>query len=199
MLTLRPVRAGEPTLTVRGCKGESNASQPQIPLADPGRSTRDRAGLLLATGALAAHPKAGKTYSGYNSAAKVNGFRAPVSFKVSSNGTKLLGFQYGTVGCFPTQHVPHGNPYTKASSKASTNIKVGTIAVSGNGSFSVKNAKYVVKQVLTETTTSTVTGKFSTAKAASSTITISQTLTGPHFPPGHKCGPFHLTFTATTK
>ena len=151
-------------------------------------------GLVLTAGALAAHPKAGKTYSGFSSAAKVNGFSAPVSFKVSSNGTKLLGFQYGNGGCLPVQTVPPGNPYSKASGI----LKVGTIAVSANGSFSVQNAKFTYVKFTTTTTKSTVAGKFKTAKSATGTIRFTQHVTGPGgF--NRTCGPVHLTFSATIK
>lgn len=149
--------------------------------------------LAMCATALAARPKAGKTYSGYTSAPKINGFRAPVSFKVSSKGTSLLGFRYGEVGCIPGGAIS-GNPYNNASGV----IKVGTIAVSGKGGFSVKNAKFTRVMTTTDVTTSTVTGKFKTTKTATGTITFTQHLTGPGgF--SKSCGPVHLTFNATTK
>ena len=152
--------------------------------------------LIVAAAALAAHPKAGSKYSGFSSAAKVNSFRAPVSFKVSSGGTRLLVFKYGDVGCIPGGTIT-GNPYNSASGV----IKVGTIAVSGTGSFSVKKAKstYVNSTAgTTDVTKSTVTGKFKTAKTATGTITFTQHMTGPGgF--AKSCGPIHLTFKATTK
>jgi hypothetical protein len=76
-----------------------------------------------------------KQYSGHTSAAKINGFRAPVSFKIASNGKKLLVFQYGNTGCFVSPIT--GNPYASASGI----LRVGTIALASNGTFSVKNVK----------------------------------------------------------
>ena len=56
--------------------------------------------LVLAATALAAHPKAGKSYAGIiTNYPKIEGFSPPVSFSVSSGGTKLLSFNYGTFGC----------------------------------------------------------------------------------------------------
>jgi hypothetical protein len=88
-----------------------------------------------------------------------------------------------------------GNPYNNASNIT----KVGTIAVSANGSFSVKNVKstYVfTKASLTQVITTMVTGKFETARSASGTITFTEKWTAPGL--NHSC-PAHLTFTATTK
>ncbi len=142
--------------------------------------------LALCATALAAHPMAGKTYSGYTSAAKINGFSAPVSFKVSSNGKELLTFEYGNIGCIA--YPVTGNPYANATGL----IKVGTIAVSGKGSFSVtnENSREGVK--------STIVGKFKTAKTITGKIKFTQHETGPGgF--NKSCGPIDLTFTATTK
>ena len=143
--------------------------------------------LLTAAVALAAAPKAGKTYSGTISASKVNGFSAPVSFKVSSNGKQLQKFQYAN-RCFASSGKPVGDPYKTEV------ISVGKIAVSG-GKFSVKNVKTTSKLV---TTTSSVKGKFTSATKATGTIKFTQHGTfGP--PGGITCGPVTLKFTATTK
>jgi len=152
--------------------------------------------LVLCATALAAHPTPGKTYTGSTSAPAINGHRGPVSFKVSSNGRSLLAFKYGNIGCIPSGTIK-GNPYTSAANI----IKVGTIAASSNGSFSVANRKstYVNSKVhMTDVTTSQIGGKFKTAKSASGFISFSQNLTGPG---GFKksCGPFEMKFTATTK
>jgi hypothetical protein len=146
--------------------------------------------------ALAAHPKANKTYTGDTSAPAINGHRGPVSFKVSSNGRSLLAFKYGNIGCIPGGTIK-GNPYTSAANI----INVGTIAASSDGSFSAPNAKstYVNSKVHTTTVTiSMIMGKFKTAKSASGTISFTQNLTGPG---GFKksCGPLEEKFTATTK
>jgi hypothetical protein len=143
--------------------------------------------------AVAAHPAAGSKYSGYTSAAKVNGFRAPVSFTVSGTGSKLLTFQYGNVGCLA--YPITGNPFGTASGF----VEVGSILVSGDGSFSVSDAKHVNNSAGVKTViTSTVTGNFKTRKKATGKIAFVQKDTGPGgF--NKRCGPIDLTFTATTK
>jgi hypothetical protein len=70
--------------------------------------------LAMVGTALAAHPKAGKTYKGVTSAHSINGFKAPVTFKVSSNGKTLLGFKYGNLGCFGSGRA---GPRTRTSSR----------------------------------------------------------------------------------
>jgi hypothetical protein len=145
--------------------------------------------LLLAAAALAAHPKAGK-YSGFTSTPKINGFRAPVSFKVSSSGSKLLSFKYGNTGC-PSQTTPAGNPYLKSASLTT----VGTIQVSSAGTFSVKNLKTSTGPATY--TISSVTGKFKSAKTATGSIKISNWFSVPGNT--HSCGSSSVTFTATTK
>jgi len=121
-------------------------------------------GLLLATAALAALPMAGKTYSGHTAAPAVNGFRGPVTFAVSGDGSSLLLFQYGNIGCIPGGTVT-GNPYAIASGI----IKVGMIPVSATGHFSVTGVKFTYANTKAGTktvTTTAVAGKFKTAKTA---------------------------------
>jgi hypothetical protein len=138
--------------------------------------------LLLAVSALAAHPKAGKTYAGFTSELPFHGFKAPVSFKVSSNGKQLLGFKWATTGC--AGRGGPGNAFTVPS-----NIyKVGTIKVSASGTFSVKNLKWTRAPMVT---TSSVSGRFKTAKTATGTISIAQKQQG------HTCSA-KVTFSATT-
>ena len=93
---------------------------------------------MLAATALAAHPKPGKRYAGtITNVEKIEGFSAPVSFKVSSAATQLLSFTYGTTGCFGSGGFRTGvNPYT-----ASDLIKVGAITLAHNGRFSISNSK----------------------------------------------------------
>jgi hypothetical protein len=146
--------------------------------------------LILAGAALAAHPKAGSKYAGFTSAPKVNGFRAPVSFKVSSSGSKLLSFKYGNTGC-PSQTTPAGNPYLKSGSLTT----VGTIQVASAGTFSVKNLKTSTGPATY--TISSVTGKFKSAKTATGSIKISNWFSVPGNT--HSCGSASVTFTATTK
>jgi hypothetical protein len=143
--------------------------------------------LAICATALAAHPTAGKSYSGNTSAAKANGFSAPISFKVSSNGKQLLKFEYGNTGCIA--YPITGDPYTGAHA---TIIKVGTVAVSSKGSFSVTNENR------SEGIKSKISGKFKTANTAAGTIKFTQHETGPGgF--NKSCGPIDQTFTATTK
>ncbi len=152
--------------------------------------------LLLAAVALAAHPKAGAAYSGHTAAPAVNGFRGPVTFTVSSDGTKLLGFQYGNIGCIPGGTIA-GNPYASASGI----VKVGTVALAATGHFSVAAATFTYVNTKASTTTvftTAVTGKFKTAKSAAGTVTFSQHLTGPGgF--SKSCGPLAMKFTAKVK
>jgi len=149
--------------------------------------------LAICATALAAHPKAGKTYSGHTSAAKVNGFSAPVSFKVSSSGGKLLSFKYGHGGCATMGAQPPGNPYLKSGAIAN----VGTVHVSSTGAFSVKKVKTTTGSNPTFFTISSVSGKFKAAKTATGSITYSTGFTAPGIT--HTCVTSTVTFTATTK
>ena len=90
-------------------------------------------GLMLVAGALAAQPRAGKTYTGFTSQS-YNGWRAPVSFKVSSKGRRLLAFTWTGAGCAGLFGGPV-YPWTNAW----VIYKVGTINVPRTGRFYVKN------------------------------------------------------------
>jgi hypothetical protein len=130
--------------------------------------------LVLAATALAAHPKPGKRYAGtITNVEKIEGFSAPVSFKVSAPATQLLNFSYGTTGCFGSGGFwPGVNPYT-----ASDAITVGAITVARSGSFSISNSKstyHSTKYGFSYITTSQVTGKFTTSNSATGTISFSQ-------------------------
>jgi hypothetical protein len=129
--------------------------------------------LLLAVSALAAHPKAGKKYSGFISGFVDHGFKQPVSFKVSSDGKRLLSFQWAGFGCFGGGGPPGVDPFIDP-----FNIhKVATIKVSSSGSFSVKNAKWTATGNAlqgTMVTFSTISGRFTTANKATGTITFTQ-------------------------
>lgn len=151
---------------------------------------------LLAVSALAAHPKAGKTYRGFTSLQRFNGFRAPVHFKVSGDGKRLLGFVWYGFGCLGAGGP--GNPYTGT---GYTYHKIGTIKVSAKGTFSVKSVKWTFHAPPSQggplVTTSTVDGRFKNAKTATGQIRFTQTQHGNtcrssdhHIP--------KLTFTATT-
>ena len=146
-------------------------------------------GLALAVGALAALPTAGKTYTGFTSVTW-HGFRTPVSFKVSSNGKQLLGFTYANGDC--QGMVGTGNPFIN---NPYMTAKVGTIPVSATGTFSVANVRWTSSnKSQTKITTSTVNGRFTTAKTATGTIHFTQkTSSGPTGTCGGK-----LSFTAKT-
>jgi hypothetical protein len=150
--------------------------------------------LGAAVSALAATPKRGAHFTGRTSANPVNGFHAPVTFAVSGKGTTLQAFTYSTFGCFGAGGFRPGiDYYTQPGSL----IKVGAIKVSRSGRFSVSGAVWsdsVAGQKTT--TTSAVTGRFTSAKAASGTITFSQKLTGEYT---SSCGPGTIHFTATSR
>lgn len=155
--------------------------------------------LALAATALAAHPHAGKRYAGVlTNVDKVEGFSAPVSFRVSSTGASLVGFTYGTFGCFGAGgFAPGVNPYT-----GNSLIKVASIAVAKNGSFSINASKSKVsfkgEYASTTVTTTRVTGKFVTRNTATGTISFTQTET-PKTGKSFTCGPSLRTFRATLR
>jgi hypothetical protein len=149
--------------------------------------------LAITATALAAHPIAGGHYKGFDSAPKVNGFRAPVTFTAAS-GSKLVHFKYSTFGCFGSggQLTPGVNYYLKPYAVQA----VGTIKVSGNGKFSVRNASSMYKiDGQTTVTKSSVSGKFTRSNKATGTITFTQAFSAPHLASEH-CGPTRLTFSA---
>ncbi|MGZ6575863.1 MAG: hypothetical protein ACXVHJ_33240 [Solirubrobacteraceae bacterium] len=152
--------------------------------------------LLLAVSALAAHPKAGKTYKGFTSTQRFNGFRAPVSFKVSSDGKRLLGFVWYGFGCMGAGGT--GNPFTGT---GYTYHKIGTIKVSAKGTFSIKNAKWTFHMQPPQhgvlVTFSTIDGRFKNAKTATGQIRFTQTLQGNTCHSSDHHNPT-TTFTATT-
>ncbi len=147
--------------------------------------------VLLVGSALAARPKAGKSYAGFVAGMSFNGFKAPVSFKVSSDGKRLLGFKYSAGDCGGMGGP--GDPWTNPAFI----LKVGTIKVDSKGNFLVKDAKWKVIEPgtsppLTKHSSSTVSGRFKTAKKATGTITLKVTIGS------HSCPTNKLSFTATT-
>jgi hypothetical protein len=139
---------------------------PRIPIA----ALAAALSLTLAVGALAALPTAGKTYTGFTSVPPYRGFKAAVSFKVSTNGKQLLGFQWAAGGC-----IGMGGP-GNAYADPYNNYRVGTIPVSATGTFSVANVKWTSNyHSPAKTTTSTISGRFTTAKTATGTIHYRQT------------------------
>jgi hypothetical protein len=149
--------------------------------------------LVVTASALAAHPKAGRRYRGSTSETPIEGFAAPVSFKVAANGKRLLHFTYGSLGCQGAGGFRPGvNPF-----KGNLLVPVGTLSVSRSGGFSVKNAMHKVATTggvpTTTTTITSVTGRFSSATAAAGKIVFSQRYVQPHQHFG--CGPATITFS----
>jgi hypothetical protein len=154
--------------------------------------------LAVTASALAAHPKPGRKYSGATSEQKVEGFSAPVTFSVSADGTKLLRFTYGSLGCSGAGGFRPGvSPFTGAALD-----RVGTINLAANGHFAISNAESTLKfkggsQGKLVTTTA-VTGRFTSAKQASGQITFSQDVSLAHQKP-FGCGPVTFKFKAKLK
>ena len=146
----------------------------------------------LVGSALAAHPKAAKSYKGFTSQRAFNGFKPPVSFKVSSNGKNLLAFKYSAGDCLGMGGP--GDPWTNPGFTR----KVGTIKVDSKGNFSIKNAKSTAtapgtSPPVTDYSWSTVTGSFKTAKKATGTIKLKVKIGSNSCPTTQK-----FSFTATT-
>ena len=100
-----------------------------------------------------------------------NGFKPPVSFNVSSDGKRLLGFKYSAGDCGGMGGP--GDPWIHPEFVR----KVGTIKVDSKGNFSVKNAKWKVvisgsNPPVTKYSYSSVSGHFKTARKATGTITL---------------------------
>jgi hypothetical protein len=152
------------------------------------------AALTTAAAAIAAHPKKGSHFAGTDSAAPINGFKAPVTFTVSPNGKTLSRFAYATLGCFGAGGYQPGVDYY---TQPSAIIKVGTVKVSGSGRLSVSGHVFVYSSHGVKTTTTTkVSGSFTKSTAASGSITFSQKDTGAY---RSSCGPATLRFTAKAR
>lgn len=146
--------------------------------------------LVTAAAAIAAHPKKGSHFAGATSESPVNGFKAPVTFAVSANGTTLTKFAYSTFGCFGAGGFRPGIDYY---TQPSAIVKAGTVKVAGSGHFSVTGAVFVYSSHgVTTTTTTKVTGAFASSRAASGTITFTQKDTGTFT---SNCGPAKIQFT----
>ncbi|HEX5224155.1 MAG TPA: hypothetical protein VFW29_03395, partial [Solirubrobacteraceae bacterium] len=128
--------------------------------------------------------------SGHLSTAPVEGFTAPVKFKVAANGKQLEDFTYGSFGCFGAGGFRPGvNPY-----KGNSLVKLGALKVAGNGRFAqTKTAGYTVQGQTTSFTVS-VSGHFTKHTRATGTIkfTESNSVTP------SKCTSDTLTFTASS-
>jgi PKD repeat protein len=147
--------------------------------------------LAGAVAALAARPKPGGRFTGNTSQAKFNGFHGTVSFTVARGGAKLLRFKFSSSGCGGSAGLQPGVNYLLQPQNV---YPFGTIKVSSNGKFSIRNAKYLYKQkgFTTLTTTVTISGTFSTATKANGTISYKQTGVG-------TCAPPRFSFSATAK
>lgn len=131
--------------------------------------------LSPAASASAAMPVAGKLYTGHTTAT-YHYFTAPVSFRVSRSGGKLLRFKWAGGGCLGVSG--SGDQWTNPAYI----YKVGTIRVSAGGRFTVRGVKWVyrktnVSPAITKVTISTVVGRFKTSKKAVGTINFKQRLT----------------------
>jgi hypothetical protein len=150
--------------------------------------------LTATAAAIAAHPKKGAHFAGTMSLNAINGFKAPVSFTVSSNGTALTKFTYSTLGCFGAGGFRPGvNPYTQPGAI----IKVGSVTVLASGHFSRTGAVAVYHSPfgVTTRTTTKVSGSFTSPKAAGGTVTVTQKDTGKY---RNTCGPVAISFTSKT-
>ena len=147
--------------------------------------------LVTAAVAIAAHPKKHAHFTGATVESPINGFKAPVTFAVSANGTTLTGFTYSTLGCVGAGGFQPGvDYYTKPGSV----MKVGTVKVSRSGHFSAVGAVWVHTEFgVTTRTTSKVSGSFTSAKSASGKVSFSQQLSGKFTT---SCGPSSIGFTA---
>lgn len=153
-------------------------------------------GALTITGtALAAHPKKSTKYGGPTSAAKFNGFRSQVTFKVSSSAKQLQNFTYQSIGCYGSGGAKPGVNYL---AKPWNVHKLGTVNVSSSGSFYRHHVitRYVTGGQTT-TTITTVSGAFKKAGTATGTIRFSQSIATKGAPVAKPCGPVTVKFTAT--
>jgi len=169
------------------------ASRPRHPLGRRAIAILIVAAAALATAAtaIAAHPKRGAHFSGFSDLSAIRGFKAPVSFSVSSSGSTVLSFRYASLGCFGAGGFQPGVDYY---TKPEAIVKIGTVKVSRSGRFSVSGvvSSHTGYGVTTRTTAG-VSGTFTSAKTATGTISFSQQDTGKY---ASACGPARITFTA---
>ena len=149
--------------------------------------------LLLCAVALAAKPKKNARFEGTTSATPVEGFHAPVTFTVAPDSKSLYRFTFGSFGCFGAGGFrPNVNPYT-----GNSLIEAGKLKVPANGKFTDHAISGYTVQGQTTTTNITISGRFSTPKRLSGTITLSQVVTGGGV--NAKCGPQKLSYTAKAR
>jgi hypothetical protein len=137
--------------------------------------------LVGAASAMAAHPKRNARFTGIVIGPEINGFKPPVAFKVSPNGKTLMGFTYSTLGCFSEGGFRPGVDYY---TQPDALMKLGKLKVSRAGTFSMGGLVSIYKGGGgSVTTTSRVTGSFTSPTSVTGTLTFSQKLS----PGGAKC------------
>lgn len=143
-----------------------------------------------AASAFGAHPKKSAHFSGTFAHIELEGFKAPVSFTVSSSGKALKGVTYSTLGCFGAGGFKPGVDYY---TKPAAIIKVGAVKLSSSGRFSAKGVVFKYTAFgFTTTTTTTLSGRFTGTRAASGSVRFTQQLSS-----GATCQTSQaLTFTA---
>lgn len=146
--------------------------------------------LLAPAAALAAHPRKGAHFTGSVAGVGINGFKAPVGFKVSSNGSTLTGFTFSTLGCFGAGGFQPGVDYF---TKSFNVYKLGTLKSVGSHYSASKVALTRSGTGYGEKTTASASVSFSSPTEASGTITYTQKLSGSSTA---ECGPATLQFTA---
>lgn len=135
-------------------------------------------GLLAAAIALAAHPTRNGEYAGRTSAPKIGGYPPPAGFTVSANGRHVLQFNYASFACFTT--------YSKGSDPWSTGtlVVVPSLPITASGHFTVSGSKDSITFGSAGhpeiTTTTKITGRFTSAKVAAGTITFTRTYKTQH-------------------
>jgi hypothetical protein len=145
--------------------------------------------LGLVASAVAALPTSGP-FTGKTSLHPVNGFPDVITFVSANGGHTLKKFTFGTLGCFGSGSFPVGtDPYGMPDSTAVAPV----VTVAANGTFLLAAAKVkfsALDAADDPLTTATIKGTFTSAKAVTGTITISQSQNG------DKCGPSTMKFTA---
>ena len=143
------------------------------------------ASLAWAAAALGVLPTSGD-FTGTTSARGMNGFKDLVTFVSTKNGRSLRQFQFGTLGCMGTGAFPVGvDPYALAYTEAT----IPTVAVSSTGQVTL-TTKPSFAETDGITTSATIKATFTSSKAVSGTIAVTQTENG------SKCGPVTMKFSA---
>jgi len=142
--------------------------------------------LAAVAAATAALPRAGARYTGPTNSKMVNGFGNSVTFLAGSRTLKR--FSFGTLGCFGYGTFPVGvDPYATSLAQLPK-----LIPVTAKGTFSIASTPVTWSGGDAAThLKAAVTGAFTSATAASGTISITETGAN-----GGSCGPVKMTFVA---